>query len=191
MIPYYIMVMEDDDDRAFMETLYQNYHRLMYHETIRIVHDPWTTEDLMQTTLVKLIERVDELKQKNRNQLVNYIISACKNRAFNYVRDNAKKVPLPLDEQWNSPDSAKDGKRVEERLMRECDVEELARVWPRLDERSRYVLESRYLLEMTPQEIAAELGIKPESVRMALTRARKSAYKLIMEYRAETKNAEK
>ena len=29
MIPYCILVIEDDDDRAFMEQLFVDYHRLM------------------------------------------------------------------------------------------------------------------------------------------------------------------
>ena len=33
MIPYCILVIEDDDDRAFMEQLFVDYHRLMYHES--------------------------------------------------------------------------------------------------------------------------------------------------------------
>ena len=186
MMPYCIMMIEDDDDRAFMEALYENYHRLMYHEIIKIVHDPWATEDLMQTTLVKLIEKVKELRQKNRNQLVNYIISACKNRAFNYLRDYAKKRgDTSLEEEWELPDFSKDGKRVEEQILRDCEMEEFSNIWALLDERSRFVLESRYILDMTPQEIAKDLNIKPESVRMALTRARKNACKLMKEHSLE------
>lgn len=181
MIPLCILAIEDDDDRAFMEALFENYNRLMYYEIIKIVRDPWVTEDLMQTTLVKLIEKVQDLKTKERNQLVNYIISACKNRALNYLRDNAKKHTSSLDELWNSPDSAKDGKRIEEQLIRQADVDALSRIWPKLDDRCRFVLEWRYFLDRSPAEIARELNIKPESVRMALTRARKSAYQLLME----------
>ena len=35
MIPYCILVIEDDDDRAFMEQLFVDYHRLMYHENLQ------------------------------------------------------------------------------------------------------------------------------------------------------------
>ena len=39
MIPYCILVIEDDDDRAFMEQLFVDYHRLMYHEIFKLVHN--------------------------------------------------------------------------------------------------------------------------------------------------------
>ena len=55
----------------------------------------------------------------------------------------------------------------------------MAAVWDKLDPRSQYVLEARYILDKTDDEIADFLGIKPDSVRMALTRARKKAYDLM------------
>ncbi len=64
-------------------------------------------------------------------------------------------------------------------FIRREELDCLARVWPRLDERSQYILEAYYILEMSTKEIGEELGIKPGSVRMALTRARQKAYELL------------
>ena len=55
MIPCYILVIEDENDRAFMAELFLQYNRLMYSEIYKIVHDSWVAEDLVQTVLVKLI----------------------------------------------------------------------------------------------------------------------------------------
>lgn len=52
-------------------------------------------------------------------------------------------------------------------------------IWAKLDERSRFVLESRYILEKTDAEIAQTLKVNPNSVRMILTRARKKAFSLM------------
>lgn len=59
MIPYCILVIEDDDDRAFMEQLFVDYHRLMYHEIFKLVHNQWAAEDVMQSTLVRLAVALD------------------------------------------------------------------------------------------------------------------------------------
>lgn len=66
MIPYCILVIEDDDDRTFMEQLFVDYHRLMYHEIFKLVHDQWAAEDVMQSTLVRLIDKIPELRLKDR-----------------------------------------------------------------------------------------------------------------------------
>lgn len=48
------------------------------------------------------------------------------------------------------------------------------RAWQMLDEKSKTLLTWKYKLEMSDVEIASKLGIKPNSVRMRLTRARNS-----------------
>lgn len=179
MIPYCILVIEDDDDREFMSALFTNYNRLMYREIYCILYDPWATEDVMQTTIEKLIDKVKELRVKDRDHLVNYIISASRNRAKNYLRDHSRYQLVPLDDETGIPDIEHSSDAMDFQLIRESDLDILARIWPRLDERSRFLLEGRYLLEKTPQELAQELNIKPDSVRMALTRARKTAYQLM------------
>lgn len=87
MVPFCILAIENEDDREFMTRLYLDYSRLMQQQITKIVQDEWAAEDLMQTTLVKLIDKVQDLRTKDRNHLINYIISACKNQARNYMRD--------------------------------------------------------------------------------------------------------
>ena len=67
----------------------------------------------------------------------------------------------------------------EPQIIKIMDLEALSNIWPDLDPRSQYVLEARYLLEKSTDEIASELNIKPDSVRMAISRARKKAYMLM------------
>lgn len=52
-------------------------------------------------------------------------------------------------------------------------------LWPKLDPRSRYLLEGTYILEKSAEEIAEDLGIKTSSIRMSLTRAKRKARMLI------------
>ena len=59
------------------------------------------------------------------------------------------------------------------------ELDALAQVWPRLDENTRWLLEARYILDYSDGELARELGVKPDSVRMALTRARRKARHLM------------
>lgn len=179
MIPLCILVIEDDDDREFMSMLFTNYNRLMYREIYSILHNAWATEDVMQSTLEKLIDKVKELRVKDRDHLVNYIITASRNLAKNYLRDNGRYEMLSFDDEIDLPDMEHSGDEMDLQLIRENNLDILSQVWPQLDERSRYLLEGRYLLEKTLAELSQELGIKPDSVRMALTRARKNAYQLM------------
>lgn len=179
MIPYCILTIEDDSDREFMSKLYLSYNRLIYREIFKIVNDPWVTEDLMQEVLIKLIDRVKDLRAKDRQHLINYVITASKNKARNYMRDSCRKRESPFDDQieWSDPHLSRD--EIEVHLIQKDRLTRLISAWHKLDERSRFLLEKYYFLEMSCTEIAEELGTKPGSVRMALSRARKSAYELL------------
>ena len=55
------------------------------------------------------------------------------------------------------------------------------RAWKLLDEKSQMILSWKYQLEMSDSEIASELNIKPDIVRMRLTRARNNFKRKLQE----------
>lgn len=183
MIPYCILVIEDDDDREFMASLYLRYNRLMYSTIIKIVKAPQDAEDVMQSSLVKLIDKIGLLRSRERNQRVNYIISTCKTTALDFINRSRPKNEVPLEEYVESSDSniaLDDGEReIEFRLIKGEELEALRQALPRLDARSRRLLEGYYFLDTSMVELGQELGIKPGSVRMALARARRKAFELL------------
>ena len=141
MIPYCILIIEDDSDREFMSKLYLSYNRLMYREIFKIVNDPWVTEDLMQEVLIKLIDRVKELRTKDRQHLINYVITASKNKARNYVRDSHRKKESSFDDQIEYCDTHLSRDEIEVRLIQKDRVNRLISAWHKLDERSRFLLD--------------------------------------------------
>ena len=61
MLPICILAIRDDDDRAYMTRLFVKYQRLMYRTIYDILGDKWATEDVLQTTLLRLIDHLDTL----------------------------------------------------------------------------------------------------------------------------------
>ena len=96
IIPICILAIEDDDDRAFMAELYLNYRRLMYKEILRIVHNEWEAEDVFQTAIEKLIGKVKELRQKDRDHLVSYLIVTSRHVALNALRNGKNSRAIPM-----------------------------------------------------------------------------------------------
>lgn len=178
MIPFCILVIQDADDREFMENLFIDYQRLMYSEIYKILQNAWDTEDVLQATLVKLIDKIPELRKKARPKLVNYLITASRNTALNFMRDTKRITPISFEDCTQIADDDADH-LMEAQLIAKEQIEALVQKWPLLDERSRYLLEARYILGKNDEELAKDLNIKSGSVRMAMTRARKSAYQLL------------
>ena len=156
MLPICILTIQDEDDRAYMSRLFVQYHRLMYQCTYEVLDD---------------IDRIDVVRQLDESKLPGYIAAACRHTAYNVLRHNRRHPQVPLEdapEASSAPD-------MDELLSRRVELNALARVWPRLDEDTRWLLEARYILDYSDSELAREMGVKPTSVRMALTRARKKA----------------
>lgn len=180
MIPYCILIIEDDDDREFMHSLYINYQRLMYSEISKIIKSDQDVNDVMQTVLERLIGKISLLRSRDRAQLANYIISTCKFTAYNYLRDNKKQqFEEPYYECEFLPDEISGGHEIEMHIIKDEELEALRRVLLRMDSRAQYLLKGYYFLEKSMEELGAELNIKPSSVRMSLTRARKQAFELL------------
>lgn len=179
MIPYCILVIEDENDRAFMTELYLDYQKLMYSQIQRITKNEYDTEDVLQSVLEKLIDKIPTLKGLTRTRKINYIISACKFTAYNFGRDRHADMEIPLFEGTDLPDYNNDRYEMELRIIKEEELRALAQIWDDLDPRTQSLLEGYYLLEKPMSELAEDLGIAASSVRMALTRARRKVLELL------------
>lgn len=182
MIPMIIMAIEDEDDRSFMANLYVDYQRLMYKVITSHTTDPWDADDIFQSTLPKLIDKLADLRRMSNDKLTNYIYSTCKNTAINYLQKKGGLKEFSFEDLSATVPTEEDPRLLLEE--NDEDVEALHRAWKRLDPRSQYLLEARYILNKSFEEIAADINIQPDSVRAALSRARKKARKLILEEKA-------
>ena len=184
MIPLCILAIENEDDRVFMTRLFEQYQRLMYQQIIRIVHDHWETEDILQGTVEKLINVIPKLRRLSDNQLTNYIIAASKNNANNHLRDMGRQDAISFED-FIDTDTGQNSRDVELHMIHADELQALFRIWPQLSGRERYLLEAYYILEKSTDEIAIDLRSKPGSIRMALVRARRRAYSLVTDKAAQ------
>ena len=183
-IPFVILAIEDDDDRRFMTEFYLKYHRLMYSEATKILRGQCDAEDVVQASLLKLIERTSRLRAMEVRKRVNYMITTVRHTAISALRELRRgKVTSIEDEDWDwiSGLQLHSGAAMEEIVFRKENVGQLRAVWDMLDKRSQYLLQARYFLELSQEEIAAELHIQPDSVRMLMSRARKKVRELLSE----------
>jgi len=179
LIPFCILAIENDDDREFMAELFLRYQRLLYNEIYEILKNPWNTEDVLQATLVKLIDKISELRKKEEAKLVSYMVVAARNNTYNFLRAQKKSAQVSFEEYSGQENSASADRQIESGMIAKEEIEEMVRRWSQLDERSKHLLEGKYILGKSDEALAEELSIKPASVRMALTRARQNAYQIL------------
>ena len=171
MIPHIILAIENPDEREFMTQLYTSYKRLMYSEISKITQNSWDTEDVLHSVIVKLINKVNYLQTLPRSRLVNYIISAAKNTALNHIRDNKRHNINSLEDEYTDIEDL--SPPLDDILHLKELKGDVTTALRSLDEKSQRILEMKYMLDLSNAEIADELQISVDSLRMSLTRARR------------------
>ena len=167
-------------DMDFILWLYQEFKPLMFATAQKYLEHLPDQEDIVQTSLVKLMEKVTILQDKERGALCSYVVYTVKNTALNYLKhqnvinahsysldDSFLEIPsdsLPLDELVQLIDRKR----------------QLSGIWNRLPEEDRVLLESKYILGRSNQQLSGEFHCKATSIRMKLTRARRKALQFIM-----------
>ena len=104
MLPICILTIEDESDREFMANLFRKYQWLMYSTIDQVVRDHWISEDIAQSTLIKLIDKIDKLKGLDEQHLMNYIITSCKHTALNELRNRSRHPMFSINEDWAMAD---------------------------------------------------------------------------------------
>lgn len=173
VFPVAIMAIEDDDDRAFMERVYLDYRKLMYHVAFGIMRDHYSTEDIINSSCENLCKKISLLRSFDTCKLKAYVVFTCRNTALNALKfRNRQNARLFYDLDLVSETVTSDDD-VAEHILREAEIADLTDGLNQLLPKERDILQLRYLLQKNDQEIAAIYGIKQGSVRYYLTLARR------------------
>ena len=174
MIPILIPAIEDENDRQFMTRLYLDYRWLIFSKVNQIVHDTSIAEDVVHDVIIKLIDKLDIISSMEKRRLAAYIAETAKTTAIDYVRKYARIEPVS-----KVIDTIQETGEIENQAIRTMDLEDLKQTWPLLKGETRELLSRKYFLQQSDEEIADTFGVKPGSVRMMMTRARREVLELM------------
>lgn len=166
---------EDPSDRKFMDQVYQEFERTMFHIACKYTSCRMDQEDIVQDGVLKLIKNISTIRPMGRCILASYIVFTIRSISIDFLRGQkakGSKVSSMEDEPFfelESPSLPLDDQLIS--------AERLTELWGYLSEEDRVLFEGKYLLGRTDEELAMLLNCQPDSVRMKLTRARRKALK--------------
>ena len=167
--PLMLMMIESEEDRLFLEGLYLEYHQLLYGMALRVTRNRETAQDAVGDSLVALTKKIDLLRSLDSNKLRAYLVITVKHTAISLL-NRGKREQAADDSVFVN---LQDGFRVDESVLSRAGVERIKQAVRQLPRREKDVMLMRYFQELTDEEIADALGIRPVSVRVQLSRARK------------------
>ena len=173
------MIDNIESGESFFYSLYQRYRRFVLSEAWKYCSNHYDVEDLTQEVWLILVGRVDQLERYSHYQLCGYISVAVRNTAISMYRIRRVEYPLSTAENLSYDEAT----LLNDVFDRKLKVEIFRNVWGNVPIKERELLERKYVLSQNDNEIAQIMGIRKNSVRMYLTRARKKAATVFEPYK--------
>ena len=156
------------EEQAFLEGVYSRMKPLLHKLILSQGATESEAEDILQEAFLRLWQKVEILRDLPEKRCFNYVYTTVKNTALKYLGRKSRQGAQPLDESIPAP-----ARKGPEEYCLSLEKERVfRRAMEKLDENSRQLLLLRYVLEEDDKHIAEHFGVKPESLRMMVSRAR-------------------
>lgn len=180
LIPFVLLAMEDDDDRAFMEQLYMEYKGLMYGVALRYLRNDEDAQDAVNDAIIRLISKASELRKKDCSVLRPYIVSTMKRTALTIIRKKKTVRQRVHNVDVEEIEAYADQKaEVDTTVIANSTSTELREAVEQLTDREKTVLRLKYFEGWSDADIAQWLGLAESSIRVYLVRARRHMYEIL------------
>jgi RNA polymerase sigma-70 factor (ECF subfamily) len=166
-------------DTAAIRTIVRQNNRRLFRVARSILKDDWEAEDAVQEAYVRAFAHLDEFEE--RSKLSTWLTRIVANESLGRLRrrrpafvdladlenvaatEEGNVVPFPLNASQPDPERAMAQSEINSMLEKAIDA---------LPEAFRIVLVARVIEEMSIEETAELYGLKPETVKTRLHRAR-------------------
>ena len=174
-------MINDVDDRAFMQEVYQQNERLMYAIALKYASNTQDCEDIVHDTVERLCKNIIKIKGLSNSALRAYVVYAVRNTAINFRKHQAT-INRHI-QQLSDDDLSSEYDQPESIIERIEDLQEkrtsLTTVWMQLTDAEQELLYRKYVLEQTTEELAGIFQCSRDSIRMRLSRVRRKSLRLM------------
>lgn len=174
-------MINDVDDRAFMQEVYQQNERLMYAIALKYASNTQDCEDIVHDTVERLCKNIIKIKGLPNSALRAYVVYVVRNTAINFRKHQAT-INRHI-QQLSDDDLSNEYDQPESIIERIEDLKEkrtsLTKVWMQLTDAEQELLYRKYVLEQTTEELAGIFQCSRDSIRMRLSRVRRKSLRLM------------
>lgn len=169
------------EQTSFLSQFYCMYSKFVYHQAWKYCNTQHDVDDLTQEVWLKLCTRGHQLYSYSAEQQTAYVAATVRNTAISLARKKTGECPL----EFAGGISFNESDVLNEIFDRQLKIQTFQKIWPTVPNQTRELLERKYIMKESDQEIAKAMGISAGSVRMYLTRARKTAFAVLGEYKKD------
>lgn len=170
-----ILNMDSEQDRAFITDLYLSYNAQLHTYATCLCDSKADAEDAVQDVFLALIPKVSKLQTMQKDRLKGYLFASVKHAVY-MIHRTKEQITQAESSSLLFADNDQ-----EEQPMVGYRYEDLKAALPSLNEKDRALLQMKYFLGQTDGEIADQLKVQPESVKMLVWRARQRLISILKE----------
>ena len=162
------------EEREFFEKLYEEEKNFMFYIAGKYTQSNSDREDIVQESVLRLLNNISTLKRLDCFKVRKYIVLTIKAVSLDYEKKKRVHRMILISEEMLETMLEADI------VLRQTGPDDsvsllVEQLKSQLSQREWFVLEGRYILGYSQEELGKLLGVNPNSVRMIICRARNKA----------------
>ena len=165
------------DDNAFFLQFYKENKGFLYFLAQKYTDNSSDCEDVVQESVIRLLKNIHTLRDLDRNRLFKYMALTVRSAFLDHQRKKHPELVISMDDleviMRDEPASSQPDDPVAIHL-------EVLVLKQSLSPRDWMILEGRYILGYTYEELSEQTGLTQENIRMIVSRAKEKARRLLL-----------
>lgn len=179
VIPSIILAIADEDDRQYMETLYMEFHRLMFSMAWKFSNIRADVEDIVSDSCVSLLRKIDVLRELDHDALRFYVMTTVRNTAIDRRRKQRARELNVQSMDTEKLQQIPEEMNLEGKVLLKEELRCVRNAIALLPKNEREVLRMKFQQGIKDREIAELLDLSENSVRIYVFRARQHLKKML------------
>lgn len=180
MLPIITCAIESPEDHDIIEEYFQKNKMLLYAEAWKYLSLKEDVEDIVYESLVRIMDHMDKFRSLLPHERIQYGKAVIRNLSYTYGKRQSLYTMVPFED-VDTYLTVEESQLPESVVFKQLRTAQIRKIWAGLPVEDRLILEQKYVLDWSDKDLAAALGIKPQSVRMRLTRAKRNIIQLLKE----------
>ena len=172
MIPLFILMIQDAEDRELLIDYYTQYRYTMLHVAQSILHDQGLAEDAVQEAFFRLAKNIKRVRPDPK-QVRAFLVTIVQNTSIDILKQRKATSALSLDQLADEAGDPADPVSVEEAVIHKDEMEAAIQMVMSLPSKFSSVFLLRYQHELDYRTIARVLNMPEATIRKHLQRAKK------------------
>lgn len=165
---------KEKSETHFILRLYEQHYKLWRYKAISIVGAD-SADDIIQSVFTNIIvSRLEFVSSLSEEKQIGYIVKSIINEATKYKIKHQRFIPIENPEIYQMNLGQDDPAQL---FNKKLNFEEFVRAFERLSPKHQNLIYYKFFENLPDEDIALLLGMKPASLRSALTRARRALQK--------------